>query len=304
MPSSVNKISIQESDNLKNIEDHKIRKVFIFGASGFIGNKLNNYLETKHKTVTVGRNEEDIYYDLLSSDPEILSTIISEGDVWVFLAAISSPEKCAELSENAFAVNVVKTIQLIEWLTERYIKVIYSSSDAVFGNKNYICSDYEGLDSYGDYGFLKEQVENAVSHNHLVKVIRFSYVLDKEDKFTRMLYDAEKTGLTVDIFKGFERNIVLLQDVLVGIENLINKWEELDFYVTNFSGPELLSRQDLVKTLKEYVIHNLKFTLSEASESFWKNRAKSIATDNINFTKILGHKPQKIFTIKEIWKDE
>lgn len=275
--------------------------IYIFGASGYIGKNLVKILSVEENVITVGRNHEDIFFDLNFSSYKQFLDLASPGDVFIFLAAISSPEMCEAESEFAFELNVFKTITLINGLTNYGVKVIFSSSDAVFGNKCHLAFDEDKLEPIGNYAVMKQKVENAVFDNNLVKVVRFSYVLGREDKFCRMLYDAASSETIVDVYNGFERNIVLLEDVLEGIKNLISKWDEFSFNVVNFSGPSLVSRHQLVKVLQKYVLPELRFELSEAPLNFWSSRARSIATDCKNFSIILGRKPREISSIKELW---
>ena len=90
----------------------------------------------------------------------------------------------------AYKVNVKSSIDLINKLTEKETRVIFSSTDAVFGKMLTEASDHSDLNAFGQYGEMKAAVENAVLNNSLVKVIRFSYVLGLGDKYTTMLTQA------------------------------------------------------------------------------------------------------------------
>lgn len=276
-------------------------KIFIFGSSGFLGSELVEFLGGSSKVSTVGRNEEDFFFDLRTSAPNDLIHKIDEGDIWIFLAAISSPETCTAQQDMAFDINVTKTIQLINWLTDQGVRVIFSSTDGVFGRKDGIAFDGDQLHPLGSYAEMKSSVEKFFFGNDLVKVIRLSYVVGKKDKFSIMLHEATASNIIVEVFKGFERCVVLLNDVLEGIKILIENWDEFDFSVINFCGPSLIDRSDLVKALKRNIFPELKFKVSEAPADFWINRAKRIHMDCKHFSIILGRRPLEIESINEDW---
>lgn len=276
-------------------------KTFILGASGYIGTNLVKYLGHKNDVVKLGRNSDGGFFDLASFNPQMLSNRVKPGDMFIFLAAISSPEICKEKKEYAFNVNVTKTIELINWLVANHVRVIFSSSDVVFGSKLRIAYDDDLLEPLGDYAEMKMLVERAFGNNSLVKIIRFSYVYGKKDKFSKMVSEAESKGRVVAVFRDFYRNIVSLGDVLEGIENLVERWDAFPFYAANFSGPRLVSRIDFIKAIKKDILPNLEFEVLDAPSGFWDSRAKSIATDCTNFSIILGRKPRGLSSLKEVW---
>lgn len=276
-------------------------KIFIFGSSGFVGSELVKFLSADPKVSTVGRNGEDIFFDLRMSAPYDLDHKVGVGDTWVFLAAISSPDTCAALPDIAFDTNVTKTIQLINWLSGKGVRVIFSSTDGVFGSKDGIAYDEDQLQPLGSYAVMKASVEKSFFNNNLVKVIRLSYVVGRNDKFSKMLHEAAGSNTIVDVFLGFERCVVRLNDVLEGIKILIEKWDEFDFNVVNFCGPSLTDRGELVRALKKDVFPELEFKVSEAPSDFWDNRVKRIHVGCKNFSTILGRKPQGLESLNKDW---
>jgi len=276
-------------------------KTFIFGTSGFIGSNLVRHFEHKKNIVKLGRNSGDINFDLSKSSPNELIGRIGLGDTFIFLAGISSPETCNNDNYNAHTINVTKTIELIDWLTKHSVRVIFCSSDAVFGKRGYIAYDQDNLHPHGEYAVMKMLVEKSCADNELVKIARFSYVLGGKDKFSEMLIESELKGNLVKVFKYFDRNVVLLSDVLEGLEALVDKWTSFSFKAINFSGPKLISRVELVEAVKMDILPNLNFEVIDAPSDFWASRAKSIATDCTNFSIILGREPRGLSFLREVW---
>ena len=151
----------------------------------------------------------------------------------------------------------------------------------------------------GEYANHKALIELFVSGNPLVKVIRLSYIFGEQDKFSNLVGQYEKSKKKLDVYIGFERHVVLLDDVILGVKNLIDKWDEFDFQNINFCGPDLVDRCEIASLLKDRFFHEVQFNFVEAPESFWVGRVKSIRLDYSNFSKVLSRPPKSINQIKK-----
>lgn len=270
------------------------KKVFIFGASGLLGRAFLRELPDKWDVIGVGRNNEDLFFDLNSSEPEKLKNIVSKGDFWIFLAAISSPDECENNAKFAYQLNVIQTKKLIKWLTNNGVKVIFASSDAVYGNRIEKAYENDKTCPMGEYGKHKALIEDFISNNPLVKVMRLSYVLSLDDNFSKLLKEHEKYKKKLNVFLGFKRHIVLLDDVIFGLTNLIKKWDQINFKNINFCGHMLVDRCEMVGILKERYYKKLEYVCVEAPNVFWDGRSKAIKLDCSNFKKLLGRLPKQI----------
>jgi len=272
-------------------------KLFIFGSSGFLGKSLSSNLTFGFETIKVGRISDGIFFDLESSNPEDLKSYITRGDIWIFLAAITSPDECESNPNFTYKINVHKSNNLIAWLTNLGVKVLFASSDAVFGNKLDLAYDEDIPKPLGEYAKQKAMVENFVRMNKLVKVIRFSYIFGPEDKFFSLVRESEKSNKKLAIYLGFKRCVVLLDDVINGIQNLIENWDTFDFQAINFCGPELVDRNKMASVLKKKFFPKLIYYCKEPSDAFWISRAKIINVDSSAFSKVLGRSPKSIINI-------
>ncbi|OON35656.1 NAD-dependent dehydratase [Izhakiella australiensis] len=265
-----------------------MKRVFILGATGYIGSHLAAFLRDDFEVVTLGRKNSDVIFDLESNNFDELVDKINANDTLVFLSAISAPDLCEKNYEYAFDINVRKTILLTSMLLEKKVKVIFSSSDAVFGNAKNICDERDEKRPFGKYGQMKSEVEDYFHDNNNFFVTRFSYVLGKGDKFTLMIDDYYNNGKTLAVFDGFERSVIMINDVLSGIRNIITNWEKINTRVVNFSGNSLVSRQDIVTAIVKEKYHSLSFKFIDAPESFWQGRPKKIHTKSIFLESIIN----------------
>lgn len=273
-------------------------KVYIFGSSGFIGTSLYKYLELRDIDVlTVGRTQCHVYADLEGDFDDFLQ-LVEPGDTVVLLAAVSSPDICSKNFGYAYRVNVLGTNNLIDMLTKKQVKVIFSSSDVVFGAYDSPVSENSKLAPIGEYGKMKAEVENAVETNPLVKIIRFSYVMGPGDKYTNMLL---KSKGIVSVFEGFNRNVVALADVLLGIYSIIKKWDNLICDKFNFSGTENVSRWELTELFVNKYCPCVQIILEPAPLGFWEARPKDIQLLNHNFIDLIEHRPRTVLQNIDKW---
>lgn len=270
-----------------------VNKIYVVGSSGFIGGKLYDYL-SEFRPISVGRANSEIYLDLSDNNYSELLSVVKEDDVVILLAAISSPDECERNYEEAYEINVKNTVALISLLIEKRARVLFSSSDAVFGAAKNVCLDDTDKQPFGKYGQMKSEVEEYFKNERNFFSIRFSYVLAKDDKFSLMVAEHAQNGKHLDVFDGFERNVIALEDVLLGIKSIITFWDDIDTRVVNFSGKELVSRQNIVAELVKQKYPKLVYSFTEAPESFWKGRPKVINTES-KFLESILMRPTKSY---------
>jgi nucleoside-diphosphate-sugar epimerase len=114
------------------------------------------------------------------------------------------------------------------------------------------------------------------------------------DKYTSMLTQAAASNELIEVFDGFERNVVVIDDVLEGINKLILNWEKINAPAINFSGNELVSRQRITELFAEHVDEKLHFCTIDAPAGFWNARPKVIAMTSNVFSGLLEKQPMTI----------
>jgi dTDP-4-dehydrorhamnose reductase len=267
----------------------KLRKLFVVGATGYIGSAL--YKEAKLKFITFGTSSSVssgmITLDLNS--PSIFDyKLIGSSDIVLIVAAIPSPDICAREFDRAWATNVTGTSKFIEKVIERGGKVIFFSSDTVYGERsNNFNEDLESKPA-GEYAEMKSEVENFFLASPLFKSIRLSYVFSCDDNFTKYLLKCAEGDQEADIFHPFYRSIIHRDDVIKGVMELASQWDIFPQKIINFGGGELLSRIDFAETIKNFVLPNLKYQVTKPNNDFFENRPRIIAMKSNILPKLLG----------------
>lgn len=273
-------------------------KLFVIGASGYIGRVLYDAAEKRFETygtTTLGSQSDPKIIALSLINPESFDYLqISSDDVVLITAAISSPDVCAREHERAWSVNVTGTSQFIQSVIERKARVVFFSSDTVYGEHAAEFDEAAACNPAGEYAQMKWEVEHRFAGNPSFKAIRLSYVFSREDKFSRYLTECAERNEEADLFHPFFRAIVHRDDVVDGVLALAASWDEVPNQVINFGGPQMISRIDFAECLREVSFHKLRFTVTEPNADFFKNRPRAIAMASPVFADLLGRPPRTL----------
>ncbi|TCP10552.1 dTDP-4-dehydrorhamnose reductase [Crenobacter luteus] len=219
---------------------------------------------------------------------------INDGDVVFLTAAISAPDICVREHDRAWAVNVTGTTELIENVIARGGRVIFFSSDTIYGEHVDEFEERASCNPAGEYAVMKYEVEQRFAGNPSFKAIRLSYVYSREDKFSRYLAGCAERNEEADLFHPFFRAIVHRDDVVTGALKLAERWDEMPEQVINFGGPKVISRIDFAECLREAYLHDLRFKVTEPGPDFFKNRPRVISMISPVFARLLGRPPRTL----------
>lgn len=274
----------------------------IIGASGFIGTKLIEFFNHRGIKDYIGYSDETIEeykkLDLTNINYQLFD-YINDDDIVVFLAAISSPDVCENNYQLARSINVIGTEAFIAECLKRNAKVIFFSSDVVYGGNTGVNTELTLPNPIGKYAEMKLYIEDRFKSNANFKVLRLSYVLSEKDKFLKYLAECHKTNEVAEVFDGLYRNVIMVDDVLESIYNLSTRFNEFSNWVFNVCGQDCLSRVDLTEYfIREF--NKIKYKIIQVPVDILSSRPNKIEVKSLYLDKLLNRKTIKIKDKREI----
>jgi len=272
------------------MQDRKI----IIGATGFVGKRLLACASKIGKSFgTSSKGGEHQKLDLKNLTKNDLG-FINSNDVLFITAAISSPDICSKDPKLAWAVNVDGTSRLIEYAMEIGARVIFFSSDTVYGERFDDFDESSDIAPLGIYALMKSEIERKFLNVAEFKSIRLSYVFSSEDKFTQYVINTHRKGEEVDVFDSLARSVIYLEDVVQGVLNLSQNWYKIDNKIINFGGDNLYTRADMAQILKDAYLSDLKIRKIIPDAKFFESRPRVINMKSPILEKLLGCRPFKL----------
>lgn len=277
--------------------------MIIVGSSGYIGNHFFARLKTdvSHQVIGTSSIGGGGHLPLnLATPKEFDYSIIKPNDAILLTAAISAPDICAREHERAWAVNVTGTSEFIANVMARGGRVIFFSSDTVYGEREDQFDEQALCNPAGEYAEMKQEVEKRFLGNALFKAIRLSYVFSQEDKFTKYLIGCVERNEEAEVFHPFYRAAVHRDDVVDGALALALRWDEFPQQVINFGGPKVLARTEFAEILQQAALPSLRFRVTEPAAEFFENRPRIIAMQSPILPKILGRPMRTLFEAVQV----
>ena len=253
-------------------------KVALVGSSGYIASFILKRFEKEDKiesVLKIDRSENaDAYLDLAEPekfDYELLDVI----DYIIFTAAISGPDQCAKEFDTCWKINVTGTCYFIREAIKRNCRILFFSSDAVFGNiPEKIYDENSETLAATPYGRMKKAVEDMFKTEILFKAIRLSYVASAKDRFVTYCLSCIRNGVVADIFHPFYRNVIVVSDVVNVVIYFAYHWDDYKPTFLNVAGKELVSRVRIADELNRFLDNQLRYTISFPDKTFFENRPK------------------------------
>ncbi len=244
----------------------------VVGSSGYIAGYLLKRFENVLKIDQTP--DADAYLNLTEVEKFDYSSL--DGvDYVIFTAAISGPDMCANEFERCWSINVAGTERFIEEAIRHKCRVLFFSSDAVFGDiPGKVYTERSETRAETPYGRMKKAVEDRFKDKPNFKAIRLSYVVSKRDRFVSYCLKCMASGETADIFHPFYRNCITVSDVVNTVDWLICHWDSFEPWVLNVAGSELVSRVRIADEVNRSFDDRLKYVITSPGEDFYKNRPK------------------------------
>ena len=262
----------------------------LVGATGNIGKRVVEKGGDEINVISrfeLKLDQRPLYYNFDAKT--IGGTSIKEGDVIVFAAAISEPSVVSAQFEKALAVNVDSTGEFIETALAKSCKVIFLSSDAVYGEVECGFDESQPVNPKGAYAEMKAIVEKRFERSNSFKALRLSYNFHKDDRFTVYLRQCAETGVEAEIFDPLYRSVIHRDDTVDAILNLAQDWKlGGDYTYINCGGPHNMSRKDIAKAVRDGALSNLKYKVTQPPAKFYGDRAAFSNMISPRLQKILG----------------
>jgi dTDP-4-dehydrorhamnose reductase len=269
--------------------------MIIVGGSGYIGRRL---IEVSAPTGlsygTSSSHGTDLVHLNLKLPASFDYSLVTPGIIVLLTAAISAPDVCAREYDEAWAVNVTGTSAFVTNAIARGARVVFFSSDTVYGERANEFDEFAASQPVGEYAVMKHEVERRFAGNPSFKAIRLSYVFSREDKLTRYLAECAQRGEEADLYHPFFRAIVHREDVVAGALALAERWYEFPEQVINFGGPQVLSRVEFAECLREVHLRDLRFKVTEPDADFFRNRPRAIAMASPILARLLRRPPRSL----------
>ena len=253
-------------------------KTALVGSSGYIAEYILKRFEVEDAIESVLKIDcnasADEYLNLAEAE-KFNYDVLDEIDYVVFTAAISGPDKCAQEFDLCWNINVSGTAFFIREAIKRNCRVLFFSSDAVFGDVPGAIYDEKSVTAaITPYGRMKKAIEDEFRGNNSFKAIRLSYVASAKDRFVTYCLNCMKKGEEAEVFHPFYRNVIVVSDVVDIVTYFALNWNTYPHQFLNVAGKELVSRVRMADELNRFFDGKLKYRISIPDEDFFANRPR------------------------------
>lgn len=253
-------------------------KIGIVGSDGYIGGYLLSHYQSRdyaEQLVRIGMSGRANQFLDLERPGEFDYGKLDSLDYIIFTAAISGPDACADNFDMCWSINVTGTKHFIGEAIQRECRVLFFSSDAVFGDiPGAIYTESSETNARTPYGRMKKAVEDEFKQSPYFKAVRLSYVASAKDRFITYCRNCIQKGETAEVFHPFYRNCIVASDVVRVVEWMGLHWDEYRAFALNVAGMELVSRIRIADELNRIYDGRLQYKMVMPGEAFYRNRPR------------------------------
>ena len=286
-----------KNKTINDVSDQVLNEpvIWVVGATGYIGSSILKAAKSQYICFGTSTKDADNLKTMrLNEYASYQNLKIKANDFVILTAAISSPDFCSREFEIARKINVIHTSEFIKYVVSLGARLVFFSSDVVYGERNDAFNEKALANPVGEYAQMKHEVEENFIGNESFKAIRLSYVFSREDKFCQYLIGCNMRNDEASLFHPFVRAIVHRGDVVEGVLGIVKQWNNVPEQIINFGGPELLSRIDFAECLKKVHLKTLRFKVTEPQQDFFIKRPRIISMQSPILTKLLGRSPRTL----------
>jgi dTDP-4-dehydrorhamnose reductase len=269
-------------------------KILIIGGSSYVGRNLSSYLNGKHSiTSTFYSHKQNIrFVDEVCLDirdfTSVTKIIKNVHPQVIFLLSYSLDDLEGTIINGASHV-----MKAAESLSSR---VIFLSTDAVFGGRNKKYYENDMPDYINEYGRAKYEAEKIVLNNAGF-VVRSSLVYGFQPadiRTSQLLEDLQKGITRIAYFSDEFRCPIFVNDLCYMLTEMVNLKVPQILHMT---GPECISRMDFacrIASAFNFSINSVKTALLKESGF---NRPQRLCLDSSLGQKVLSY---RIHSVDEV----
>lgn len=268
----------------------KFCRILVIGGSGMLGQQLVYLLKQHDFDVYATYHSEPINedgffpLDITNADDTVSFIEKIKPDAIVSTAAFTNVDKCEELKDTAFKINVTGTKNVALAAEKVNAKMVYVSTDYIFNGEKGQYKETDKTDPIDYYGFTKLKGEQQVQN------ICSDFIIAR----TSVLYGIHKPNFVTWMISEFEQNksISIVKDQIISPTHTLDLSEQLLALIEDdargifhTAGGEIVSRYDFA--LKTAELFNFDVDLvqpTSMNEMNWV--AKRPKDSSLNVSKI------------------
>lgn len=249
--------------------------ILLTGGAGYIGSTLTQNLLDRGYEVTVLDNfmfgqaslNHLCHYTGLQivngdvRDRKLMTSLISDADVIIPLAALVGAPLCAKDPFGATSINKDSVLMMLE-LKSSSQRVLMPTTNSAYGtgDDNNFCTEESPLNPISQYAIEKVAVERELLNHENVISFRLATVFGMSPRMRLDLlvndfcYRAVNDGAIVLFESHFKRNYIHVRDVANTFIHGIDNFDAMSGEIYNVGLSEAnLSKLDLCHAIKRYV---------------------------------------------------
>lgn len=237
-----------------------MKKIFITGANGLLGQKLVKYLSSDYQLITSGEQEHLLlpvkgipYHTLDITSAHACREIMSgyKPDIIINAASYTDVDGCEVHRELCWNVNVKGVENLAFAARKNMALLIHLSTDFVFDGEAGPYSEEDKPNPLSYYGKSKLASENIVRIEGIPYAIIRTCVLyglgvGIKKNFFLWIYDNLKQGNPIKVVTDQFNTPTLVDDLAIGIRQLIRKSQ---YGLFHMAGPDFMNRFEFARAV-------------------------------------------------------
>ena len=285
-------------------------KVLITGANGFLGQHLTIYLQQQGFNVVAtnrGLNQNKLLNEMqyesldLTNEADVMNALQKhQPKIVVHTAAMSKPDECENDKAACILHNVTATKFIAEAANSIDAKLIYISTDFIFGEDGPHAVDAmpEPLNFYGESKLQAEEYVKANSKEYAIvrPVFIYGKVLEgMRPSFLHWVKNNLEQNKPIKVVNDQRRTPTYVIDICKGLEAIINQKQQGAFHL---AGKDIVSPYQMALAVCKQLQLNDELITPVNSATFPEpvKRAQRSGLKIDHSTDVLGYAPTNFST--------